>query len=156
MDARKVPFQGEFDVIGAFDVIEHIDEDEDVLREMYSAIKPGGGIILTVPQHDWLWSETDVYAHHKRRYSRKELRSKVERAGFRVEYMTSFVSVLLPALMISRYRIKRAGTFETEMESNVHPVVNRVLTAALTPKEISSSGNLTSCGWIPSPRGQEQ
>jgi trans-aconitate methyltransferase len=132
MDARKVPFQGEFDVIGAFDVIEHIEEDDAVLREMYGAVKPGGGIILTVPQHQWLWSDTDVYAHHKRRYSRRELKSKVESAGFRVEHMTSFVSILLPVLMISRYRIKRAQSFRTEMETNIHPVVNRVLMAALT------------------------
>jgi SAM-dependent methyltransferase len=132
MDARKVPFQGEFDVIGAFDVIEHIDEDDEVLREMYGAVKPGGGIILTVPQHQWLWSDTDVYAHHKRRYSRRELKSKVESAGFQVEHLTSFVSILLPVLMISRYRIKRAESFRTEMETNIHPVVNRVLMAALT------------------------
>jgi SAM-dependent methyltransferase len=132
MDARKVPFQGEFDVIGAFDVIEHIDEDDEVLREMYGAVKPGGGILLTVPQHQWLWSDTDVYAHHKRRYSRRELKSKVESAGFRVEHMTSFVSVLLPVLMISRYRIKRAEGYRTEMETRIHPVANRVLMAALT------------------------
>ncbi len=132
MDARKVPFQSEFDVIGAFDVLEHIEQDDEVLREMYGAIKPGGGIILTVPQHQWLWSDTDVYAHHKRRYSRRELKSKVESAGFRVEYMTSFISILLPVLMISRHRFKRAQSFRSEMESHVHPVVNQVLMAALT------------------------
>jgi SAM-dependent methyltransferase len=132
MDARRIPFQGEFDVIGAFDVIEHIEEDDEVLREMYGAIKPGGGIILTVPQHRWLWSDTDVYARHKRRYSRRELKSKAESAGFRVEYMTSFVSILLPVLMISRYRFKRDQSYRSEMETHIHPVVNRVLMAALT------------------------
>jgi SAM-dependent methyltransferase len=132
MDARRVPFQSEFDVIGAFDVLEHIDQDDEVLREMYGAIKPGGGIILTVPQHPWLWSDTDVYAHHERRYSRRELKSKAESAGFRVVYITSFVSILLPVLIISRYRFKRAQSFRSEMETNIHPVVNRVLMAALT------------------------
>jgi SAM-dependent methyltransferase len=132
MDARRVPFQSEFDVIGAFDVLEHIEQDDEVLREMYGAIKPGGGIILTVPQHPWLWSDTDVYAHHKRRYTRQELKSKAESAGFRVEHMTSFVSILLPILMISRYRFKREQSFRSDMETNIHPVVNKVLMAALT------------------------
>lgn len=132
MDARKVPFESEFDVIGAFDVVEHIEQDSEVLREMYSAIKPGGGIILTVPQHRWLWSDTDVYAHHKRRYTRRELKAKVENAGFRVEHMTSFITVLLPVLMISRRRFKRSQSFHSEMETQIPPVVNRVLMAALT------------------------
>jgi SAM-dependent methyltransferase len=132
MDARKIPFQSEFDVIGAFDVLEHIEQDDEVLREMYDAIKPGGGIILTVPQHAWLWSDMDVYAHHKRRYSRRELKSKAENAGFRVVYMTSFISILLPVLMISRRRFKRGQSFRSEMETHIHPAVNQVLMAALT------------------------
>ncbi|MEB3983920.1 class I SAM-dependent methyltransferase [Mycobacterium sp. 663a-19] len=132
MDARKIPFESEFDLIGAFDVIEHIKQDDEVLLEMYGAIRPGGGIILTVPQHQWLWSDTDVYAHHERRYSRRELKSKVESAGFRVEHMTSFVSVLLPVLIISRLRFKRDQSFQSEMESHIHPVINQAFMAALT------------------------
>jgi len=132
MDARKIPFESEFDVIGAFDVLEHIEQDNEVLREMYGAIKPGGGIILTVPQHRWLWSDADAHAYHKRRYSRAELKSKAESAGFRVVYMTSFISILLPVLMISRHRFKRAGSFRPGIEAHIHPVVNQVLMAALT------------------------
>ena len=59
LDARAMPFEAEFDVIGAFDVIEHIKEDEQVLSQMFQAITPGGGIALTVPQHRWLWSVAD-------------------------------------------------------------------------------------------------
>ena len=64
MDARRIPFEDEFDVIGAFDVLEHIKEDEQVLVQMHRAVKSGGGIMLTVPQHMFLWSEQDVQAHH--------------------------------------------------------------------------------------------
>lgn len=102
MDARVIPFEGEFDVIGAFDVIEHIQEDEAVLRQMQRACKQGGGIILTVPQHPFLWSRTDDYARHKRRYTRRELVMKVERAGFEVEHVTSFVFLLFPLMVVSR------------------------------------------------------
>ena len=102
MDARHMPFDREFDVIGAFDVIEHIAEDEAVLGEMHRATLPGGGVLLTVPQHPFLWSEYDVRAHHVRRYTAAELRHKLVRAGFEIVRMTSFVSLLLPLMMLSR------------------------------------------------------
>ena len=104
MDARDIPFEEEFDVIGAFDVLEHIAEDERVLTEIYRAVRPGGGIILTVPQHEFLWSQADEYACHERRYSARDLRQKVQQAGFSVVRVTSFVSLLLPLMMLSRFR----------------------------------------------------
>lgn len=102
MDARNIPFENEFDAIGCFDVIEHIGDDETVLREMHKAVKPGGGIIITVPQHPRLWSQFDVMSGHKRRYTRQELIAKVSNAGFTVIRTTSFITLLLPALMIVR------------------------------------------------------
>jgi len=102
MDARAIPYCEEFDVIGAFDVLEHIEEDELVLSEMLRAVKPGGGIVVTVPQHPSLWSVQDEHACHVRRYRRGELRQKVMDAGFQIELETSFVSLLLPAMYASR------------------------------------------------------
>ncbi|MEA5536126.1 class I SAM-dependent methyltransferase [Crocosphaera sp. XPORK-15E] len=107
MDARKIPFENEFDVIGLFDVLEHIEEDREVLAEIYRATAKGGGIILTVPQHPWLWSQADDYAHHVRRYRAQELKIKVEGAGFKVVKITSFVSLLLPLMLVSRLSQKR-------------------------------------------------
>ena len=102
MDCRCIPFVEEFDSMGAFDVVEHIEEDEQVLRQMQGALKPGGIILLTVPQHAWLWSPVDDYACHIRRYSAKEIHAKVEDAGFEILRSTSFVSSLLPAMFASR------------------------------------------------------
>ena len=102
MDGRAIPFAEEFDSIGAFDVLEHIEEDEQVLRQMHGALKSGGVILLTVPQHAWLWSPVDDYACHIRRYSAKEIHAKVEGAGFEILRSTSFVSSLLPAMFASR------------------------------------------------------
>jgi SAM-dependent methyltransferase len=101
-DARSLPFRDEFDVVGAFDVLEHVEEDADVLREMWLAARSGGGIVVLVPQHPRLWSAMDDVAHHVRRYRRRELVAKVRAAGFRVEQATSFVSTLLPAMIVSR------------------------------------------------------
>lgn len=102
MDGRAIPFVEEFDSIGAFDVLEHIEEDEQVLRQMHGALKPSGVLLLTVPQHAWLWSPVDDYACHIRRYSAKEIHAKVEGTGFEVLRSTSFVSSLLPAMFASR------------------------------------------------------
>ena len=121
MDARSIPFVAEFDVIGAFDVIEHIKADQDVLKQMYQAVKDGGGIILTVPQHPWLWSQADEHGHHVRRYTANELRKKVEQAGFKVIKTTSFVTFLLPVMFLSRLRMRTAEyDVATELKLNRH------------------------------------
>lgn len=107
MDARHIPYVDEFDGIGAFDVLEHIEEDEMVLAAIWRALQPGGSVAITVPQHPWLWSSADEHACHVRRYKVGELREKVKRAGFKVEFETSFVSLLLPAMLASRLSKQR-------------------------------------------------
>jgi SAM-dependent methyltransferase len=133
MDAREIPFRDEFDVLGAFDVLEHIEEDERVLAQMHAALKPGGCILLSVPQHPWLWSASDDYACHVRRYRATELRHKIEQAGFRVLRSTSFVTALLPALMASRLARRHAEgrRFDPLAEFNVSSSLNTVLETAL-------------------------
>lgn len=104
MDARHIPFSNEFDVVGAFDMIEHVEEDQQVLNQMYKAVRRGGGIIATVPQHKWLWSAADDYGFHKRRYTRAEFGEKVTKNGFEVVKMISFMSLLLPIIALLRGR----------------------------------------------------
>ena len=124
MDACRLPFVGGFDVAGAFDVIEHLDEDEAALAEMRTAVKPGGGVLITVPQHPALWSAVDDFSHHRRRYSRAELRSKIEKAGLEIVRMTSFTSVVLPLMLVSRVK---PGQFDPERELRVPAAVNAIL-----------------------------
>lgn len=107
MDARDIPYINEFEAIGAFDVLEHIEADTVVLQQMSRALKYGGIMLLTVPQHEWLWSQVDEYSCHVRRYDATDLHRKIEEAGFSVLRSTSFVSLLLPALMISRRTKKK-------------------------------------------------
>lgn len=133
LDARQIPFAGEFDVIGAFDVLEHIEDDERVLAEMRTALGAGGGIVLTVPQHPWLWSASDDYAQHKRRYRRSELVSKVLAAGFMIRRVTSFVTLLLPAMAgmrIGRHLI-RDRPFHPDREHVLAQRITTPLRAAL-------------------------
>jgi SAM-dependent methyltransferase len=107
LDATRIPFHEEYDVIGAFDVIEHIEADERVLGQVRGALRAGGLLVVTVPQYPWMWSRLDEVVHHKRRYRRPELRAKLERAGFEVIYLTSFVTTLFP-LMVAQRILERA------------------------------------------------
>lgn len=102
MDARCIPYESDLDAVGAFDLLEHIEEDEAVLQQIYKALKLGGVVTITVPQHHWLWSAVDEYACHVRRYGTNELHQKVCRAGFEIIRSTSFVSSLLPVMYLSR------------------------------------------------------
>lgn len=103
-DICNFPYISEFDVIGVFDVIEHIENDTLAIKNIYQALKKNGGLLLTVPQHKWLWSSYDEMACHKRRYSRKELNEKIQNAGFKIIRMTSFMTFLLPVMMAARFR----------------------------------------------------
>ena len=131
MDARRMPFEEEFDVIGAFDVLEHIEQDVAVLAEMFRAVRPGGGIMLTVPQHPFLWSRTDEHARHKRRYTRGEMIDKVRRAGFEIARATSFVSLLLPAMALSRAAARATRRADPLPELGMGAGMNAVLTRVL-------------------------
>lgn len=129
MDARQIPYSVEFDAIGAFDVIEHIQEDETVLKQMCQALKPRGLLMVTVPQHPSLWSSVDEYSCHVRRYTANELHEKVRNAGFKIVRSTSFVSTLLPVMYLSRIlrRNKSIGDHDADSELRINPVLNHIL-----------------------------
>jgi len=128
LDARDLPFREEFQAIGAFDVIEHIDDDRSALASMYAALPPRGTLLVTVPQHPWLWSHTDEAAHHERRYTRRLLRRRLTDAGFEILLTTSFVSTLLPLMAASRIlKRTRSGPYD---EMKEHRAAGRAARAA--------------------------
>jgi SAM-dependent methyltransferase len=135
-DARALPFGREFDLVAAFDVLEHIDDDARALTELRRVVRPGGGVIVTVPQHQWLWSDADDYAHHQRRYSRPELISGMETAGFRVRMVTSFVTLALPAMAVSRVarrlRGRAPGDFDPWAEFRIPQLLDRTFETLAT------------------------
>jgi SAM-dependent methyltransferase len=131
IDGRRLPFQEEFDVVGAFDVLEHVDQDKQVLREMYQATRPGGGILVSVPQHLWLWSAVDEFSRHRRRYRAREIVQKIESAGFRVVRKTSFVTTLLPVLALSRWRDRGKKDYDPATEFRLPVAVERLFGGAM-------------------------
>jgi SAM-dependent methyltransferase len=132
MDAQAIPFTAEFDLIAACDVLEHIDADDLVLQQMHRALKPGGGLLLTVPQHPFLWSRVDELAFHKRRYRRTELQEKCQKAGFRVVAQMSFVSALLPLMLAQRLIAGRRTDYDAAVEMAMPRWQDRLLEGVLT------------------------
>jgi ubiquinone/menaquinone biosynthesis C-methylase UbiE len=122
-DVTSLPFDSEFDVVGAFDVLEHIPDHAAAIGEIARTVKPGGGVLLTVPQHPRLWSSLDRYSGHQRRYTRNGLTSLVQNAGLDVVFATSFVSLLLPALFLSRVT-QRGDVVDPMQEFRISPAVN--------------------------------
>lgn len=114
LDARTMQDADAWEVIGAFDVIKHIAEDELVLANLARALGPGGWLLVTVPQYPWLWSAVDERACHQRRYTRRELNEKLGAAGLRAEYVTSFVSLLVPLMWSRRQRRDAAAPARSE------------------------------------------
>jgi SAM-dependent methyltransferase len=124
-DTRQLPYEEEFDAVGAFDVLEHIADHDAALRGLVRTVRPGGLVLLTVPQHRWLWSPIDVYSRHQRRYTRSELVALVNASGLEVIGVTSFVSLLLPFMLLSRLA-QRGGEVVPGREFEMSGWLNRL------------------------------
>ncbi|MCU0636018.1 MAG: class I SAM-dependent methyltransferase [Gemmatimonadaceae bacterium] len=100
-----------FDVIGMFDVLEHLDDDVGALREVAMRLASSGYAVLTVPAYQWLWSHHDTLNHHRRRYTRRSLIRVVRAAGLEVVHATYFNAALFPAAAAVRLleRVLGAG-----------------------------------------------
>jgi glycosyltransferase involved in cell wall biosynthesis len=78
------------DSVICFNVLEHIEQDEKPLKKIFELLEPGGRLLLLVPSHPWLYGSLDEHLGHQRRYDKKELRNKLETAGFRVIFLKHF------------------------------------------------------------------
>jgi len=92
-----IPFAPKtYDIIGLFDVLEHIEDDQATLASLGERLKVGGKIVVTVPAFPWLWSKHDESHHHFRRYTKASLRDAASSVGLKVEKIFYFNSFLLP------------------------------------------------------------
>ena len=139
-DLYRLPDGRPFDLIGMFDVLEHLPDDRGALRALGAALAPGGRLVLTVPAHRALWSYADTHAGHYRRYSVSRLERVLSASGLAVEYCTQFMAALYPLMWLGRRlaslrRNPQAGTQGDRAlfvrELRVVPVVNGLLTRLL-------------------------
>jgi len=134
-EGRRPPLGPGYDLFGMFDVLEHVDDDVDALRGLWEALAPGGGLVLTVPAHPWLFDEMDEIAFHRRRYRRSDLRRALDLAGFEVKLLSHFMAPLVPVLTVVRSLGRpfgrRSSTERRQIEFRVVPGVNGLMRGVL-------------------------
>ena len=118
--AEALPYaEGEFDLVTALDVLEHLDNDVAGLREMWRVLRPGGRVLLFVPAFMWLWGIQDDISRHRIRYRRKQIAERITRAGFAVERATyANITFFLP-ILAGRALMKLTG-LRPASENNIN------------------------------------
>ena len=117
---EELPYEDDtFDLVTAFDVVEHMDDDLAGLREMRRVLRPGGRVLLFVPTFMFLWGLQDDVSHHRRRYRLSQLRRVLEQAGFEIERMTyANIMFFLPILLVRK--LMRLTGIKTESENTIN------------------------------------
>jgi SAM-dependent methyltransferase len=116
--AEALPFEpGSFDLVTVFDVLEHLDDDVLALREMARVLRPGGGVAIAVPAYQWMWGRQDEISNHRRRYTKRLLKRRLEQAGLRVQRMTAFNTFLFPPAAIIRVARRLARRADSPRET---------------------------------------
>jgi len=98
----RTVFTEHFDVVGMFDVLEHISDDDSTVKNINKMLKKGGRVIVTVPAHMWLWSKQDAIAYHRKRYEIKELKELFLRNGFNILKISGFFFSLIPFMYLRK------------------------------------------------------
>jgi SAM-dependent methyltransferase len=103
--AEELPYDdGTFDLVTAFDVVEHMDDDVAGLREMRRVLRPGGRVLLFVPTFMFLWGVQDEVSNHRRRYRLPELHRVLEKAGYEIERSSyANITFFTPILLIRQF-----------------------------------------------------
>jgi SAM-dependent methyltransferase len=105
---------GFYDLIALLDVLEHVPNDKESLTAIHERLKPGGALLLTVPINPWMWSAHDVAHHHHRRYRKHEIRKLAEDAGYEIQLLSPFNSLLFPPIAAVRFVGKLAGKDDSD------------------------------------------
>ena len=112
-----LPFANAMDTVICLNVLEHLEDDLACLGNIHSALSPGGRAIILVPEGQNLFGQMDVVLGHFRRYSREQLRARMEEAGFSVETILNFNRVSRPAWFVSSRLLRRSrlGRFQLKL-----------------------------------------
>jgi SAM-dependent methyltransferase len=115
-----------FDMVALLDVLEHVPDDAGSLAAIMTLLKPGAPLLLTVPINKWMWSAHDVAHHHQRRYTQAEIEALAGHAGFRIDLISPFNSLLYPPIAAVRLLGRLTGK-ESSDDAMPGAMVNRLL-----------------------------
>jgi SAM-dependent methyltransferase len=117
---------GDFDLVVALDVLEHVDEDRQSLESLLRFIKPGGWLLITVPAFQGLWSVHDILHHHKRRYSKARLRGLLRNLNLKISLLSYFNTWLFPLALVFRYYKKLLNRQDSGEDIIPPAIINRL------------------------------
>lgn len=128
--AMALPFgDGTFDVVGAFDVLEHCEPEAQAVTELSRVLRPGGRLLMSVPAYQWAWTDHDEQAGHYRRYTRRRLIRAIEGGGLVVTRATYGFGGVFPFFAAERAvrRIRKPAPSTDKSLPEVSPAMDRVL-----------------------------
>ena len=124
-DLSKFP-AASYDMIALLDVLEHVPDDKGSLAAIFTRLKPGGDLLLTVPANPWMWSAHDEAHHHHRRYRKREIAALARAAGYEIDLLSPFNTMLFPLIAGVRVLNKLRG-HDSADDALPAPPVNRAL-----------------------------
>jgi len=127
-DITRLPYEeNEFDVVLCLDVLEHTEDDIQAIKEIKRIAKPGGLIIIFVPAFPFLWGVSDIVSNHFRRYTAKEMISKIEKENLHIVEDSYFNSILFLPIFITR-KVVNLFKIPLKSENNLNTgLVNKIL-----------------------------
>lgn len=145
VDVCRLQWKNRWDVVFLLDVLEHLPDDEEAVKQVYDALSPGGLLFVTTPALMCFWTWNDEVAHHQRRYKRRDFAELADKTGFVLRDGRYFMFFLSPLLLGSRWLTRRRVSGSSPKDTRgiskamhrvPHPVINltlKALFAAETP-----------------------
>jgi SAM-dependent methyltransferase len=145
-----LPFTRCFDLVGIFDVVEHVADDVDLLRGAAALAVPGGFLLLTVPADPRLWSKFDRYAGHYRRYTRRALEDLLRGAGLEQVRILPLFRILWPLARVNALLGRRQDVTDAGQEYRVAGIWNALLRVTLAAERrlFRRSARGTGTSWL--------
>lgn len=136
LDESLIDRGEKYDLIVLFDVLEHIEDDDQAMHIIKTLLTPTGSILLTVPAFKFLWSDHDKVHHHHRRYNKKELLDLAKKHHLSVKRATYFNTILFPMITFARIILNLLPLKEVDQTKKPNKIINMILTKIFSSEKV--------------------